>query len=207
MTACSGYRDELPFRTVPRIRRGRPERGMGPPDPLPYADPMPADVAPYARPDRRLLVGTGLATAIAFAVAVWARVTADRIIGPTGTVGYVAQFGSLHDDPIVTLNRLATVGVCAIGTGVLLFGATLVIAVLRHRGARLPLGFGIGAVVLVVAAVLSGIAAGRSTAFDVAATFATLRTALAGLAVATLPSIVVGAVRARAAHTRRFAGR
>ena len=160
--------------------------------------------APIRRPRRRVVVGLGAVTLACFAAATAARIAVDRVIDGIGPVRSVAAV-SPGPDPIAVINAAAMIGVIAVGGGVLLFGATLVAAVLQQRGPRLPIGLGALAVALVVAAVVVGVLAGRSADFGTVATLGTLRVAFAGLATASLPAIVLGAVRARAAHRRRTA--
>ncbi|WP_123653128.1 hypothetical protein [Curtobacterium sp. ZW137] len=115
-----------------------------------------------------------------FAVAAACRIAVDRV---------AAGFE--------TLNTIAAVGASAAGLGVLLFGATLVLAVQHHRGRRLPLVLGGVTALLALGAVAAAVVA--TTAPDVgAASNATIvRTALAGLAAASLPAVCLAALRER----------
>ncbi|MBF4581850.1 hypothetical protein ITJ54_04125 [Curtobacterium sp. VKM Ac-2865] len=138
-----------------------------------------------------------VATLVSFAVAAAARVLVD-----TSTAGFDAPARYATVPPsgwtaFDTVNVVAVVGASLAGAAVLLFGATLVSAVLHHRGRRLPLVIGAVTLAMVVGAVLAGVVASGRTDFTVVTELELLRTALAGLAVASLPAVVLGAVRAR----------
>jgi len=115
-----------------------------------------------------------------FAVAAASRIAVDRVAAD-----------------VETLDLVAAVGASAAGLGVLLFGATLVLAVQRHRHRRVPLVIGGVTALLALGAVAAAVVA--TTAADVAAASdATIvRTALAGLAAASLPSVCLAALRSR----------
>ncbi|WP_144715514.1 hypothetical protein [Curtobacterium pusillum] len=101
-------------------------------------------------------------------------------------------------DVFDTANAIAAFGACSAGAGVLLFGATLVLAVRRHRGRLLPHVLGLCTLAMVIGAVVAGIAAAGQPDYDAAAGLVILRTALAGLAGASLPALGLAALRARA---------
>lgn len=139
----------------------------------------------------------GIATLVCFAVAAAARVLVD-----TSTAGFDAPARYTTAAPsgwtaFDTVNVVAVAGASLAGAAVLLFGATLVSAVLHHPGRRLPLVIGAVTLVMVLGAVLAGTVASGRTDFAVVTELELLRTALAGLAVASLPAVVLGALRAR----------
>jgi hypothetical protein len=100
-------------------------------------------------------------------------------------------------DVFDTANAIAAFGACCAGAGVLLFGATLVLAVRGHRGRRVPHVLGIGTLTMVIGAVVAGFAAAGQPDYDAAAGLVILRTALAGLAGASLPALALAVLRAR----------
>lgn len=101
------------------------------------------------------------------------------------------------------VDAIAVCGACGAGAGVLLFGATLVLAVRRHRARGLPVVLGFVTLAMVIGAVVAGLAAGRLGSYDAATGLVVLRTALAGLAAASLPALALAALRARTARARR----
>jgi hypothetical protein len=98
------------------------------------------------------------------------------------------------------LDVMAMVGAAAAGAGMLLAGAALVAAVRSGRGRRLTAVLGAVTSALTVGAVLAGLAAAGRSDDGTVAVLATLRTALAGLAVTCLPALALAALRDR---TRR----
>jgi hypothetical protein len=105
-------------------------------------------------------------------------------------------------DVFDTANAIAVLGACSAGVGVLLFGATLVLAVRRHSTRRLPTALGLATLAMVIGAVVAGFAATWQSDYDAAAGLVILRTALAGLAAASLPALVLAALRTRPARPR-----
>ncbi|SOC87144.1 hypothetical protein SAMN05660766_0812 [Curtobacterium sp. 314Chir4.1] len=89
-------------------------------------------------------------------------------------------------------------GACSAGAGVLLFGATLVLAVRRHRARGLSVVLGFTMLAMVIGAVVAGFAAAGQADYDAAAGLVILRTALTGLAAASLPALALSALRTRA---------
>jgi hypothetical protein len=106
-------------------------------------------------------------------------------------------------DVFDTANAIAAFGACSAGAGVLLFGATLVLAVRRHRAPGLPVVLGSTTLAMVIGAVLAGFAAAGQADYDAAAGLVILRTALAGLAAASLPALGLAALRTRATRAQR----
>lgn len=135
-----------------------------------------------------------VATALCFAVAGAARMVV--VLAP----GLVHRGAPATNGLLVAIDLVAGTGACAAGTGVLCFGATLVALVLRHRGARMPISIGVGAVVLALGAACAGVLATQVPGLPEAAGLSVLRTALAGLAAASLPAVALGALRSRVAH-------
>lgn len=155
-----------------------------------------------ARPrsvDRRTVVLAAL-TLVAFGVAATARVLVDLTTSAAASPARYAAVALAPDawSGFDTANVIAAVGASCAGAGVLLFGAALVSAVRRHRGRRLPLVLAVVTLAMVVGAVVAGVTSGRQVDFDAAAHWAILRTALAGLAAASLPALCLAALRARA---------
>ncbi|MCS5507367.1 hypothetical protein NY057_07655 [Curtobacterium flaccumfaciens] len=163
--------------------------------------PHPTPVRPRSV-DRRTAVLAAL-TLVAFGVAATARVLVDVT---TSAAASPARYATVALAPEAwngfdTANVIAAVGASCAGAGVLLFGAALVSAVRRQRGRRLPLVLAVVTLAMVVGAVVAGVASGEQTDFDAAAHWAILRTALAGLAAASLPALCLAALRARARRT------
>ncbi|OII05975.1 hypothetical protein BIU95_13540 [Curtobacterium sp. MCBA15_007] len=158
-----------------------------------------------ARPrsvDRRT-AALAVLTLVAFGLAAAARVLVDVT---TSAAASPARYAAVALAPEAwtgfdTANVIAAVGASCAGAGVLLFGAALVSAVRRHPGRRLPLALAVVTLAMVVGAVAAGVTSGRQSDFDAAAHWAILRTALAGLAAASLPALGLAALRARARHT------
>lgn len=138
------------------------------------------------------LAAFGLATTARAAVR-WA--TAG--LGSPARYGPAPAFGPVGFD---TANAIAVFAACSAGVGVLLFGVTLVLAVRRHRAPALPTVLGAATLAMVVGAVVAGIAAAGQHDYDAVAGLVILRTALAGLAAASLPALGLAALRARAAR-------
>jgi len=96
------------------------------------------------------------------------------------------------------LDVMAMIGAAAAGAGILLAGAALVAAVRAGHGRRLPAVLGAVTLAMTVGAVLAGLAAAGRSDDGTVAVLATLRTALAGLAVTCLPALALAALRERA---------
>lgn len=96
------------------------------------------------------------------------------------------------------LDVMAMIGAAAAGTGILLAGAALVAAVRAGRSRHLPAVLGAVTLAMTVGAVLAGLAAAGRSDDGTVAVLATLRTALAGLAVTCLPALALAALRDRA---------
>ncbi|WIE73682.1 hypothetical protein [Curtobacterium sp. MCJR17_020] len=157
--------------------------------------------APWRSVDRRTATLAAL-TLVAFGAAALARVLVDATTASIGSSTRYVAVPAAQWDAFDTANVIAGVGACCAGTGVLLFGATLVVAVRRHRAARLPRLLAAVTLTMAVGAVLAGIAAGAQDDFAAAAGWTILRTALAGLAAASLPALCLAALRTRAARLR-----
>ncbi|MBF4606689.1 hypothetical protein ITJ59_03935 [Curtobacterium sp. VKM Ac-1393] len=157
--------------------------------------------APRRSVDRRTAT-FALLTLVAFGAAALARALVDVTTTAAASPARYSTVAPGAWDGFDTANVIAAAGACCAGAGVLLFGATLVTAVRRHRAQRLPQVLGAVTLVLVVGAVVAGIAAGEQTGFDAVAHWTILRTALAGLAAASLPALCLAALRTRAARTR-----
>lgn len=99
-------------------------------------------------------------------------------------------------------DALSTVAAAAVGCGILLFAGTLVVAVVRNRLGRLPVVIGTCTLLVTLAAVAAGVLPVHADV-DTAFRLTTLRTALVALAGASLPAVVVGALRARAGRSAR----
>ncbi|TCU85890.1 hypothetical protein EDF51_101191 [Curtobacterium sp. PhB25] len=157
--------------------------------------------APWRSVDRRTTTLAAL-TLVAFGAAALARVLVDATTASIGSSTRYVTVPAAQWDTFDTANAIAGVGACCAGAGVLLFGATLVVAVRRHRAARLPRLLAAVTLTMVVGAVLAGIAAGAQDDFAAAAGWTIVRTALAGLAAASLPALCLAALRTRAARLR-----
>lgn len=166
---------------------------------------MPAATTTGTTPSARRVLVLSIATAMSFVLAGIAKAVTERLLASTGSTRYSTTAPVV--DPMAIVDVVATVGACAAGAGVLLFGTTLVCAVLRHRGGRLPLGLAVVTVVLVGLAVASGIAAGSAHGFKAVSGLSTLRTAFAGLATASLPALVLGAATSSSLRRPRRAPR
>lgn len=149
----------------------------------------------------RTTVAFALMTIAMFGLAATARAAVEWA---TGDLGAPVRSTSAPPrwDAFDAANAIAAFGACAAGVGVLLFGATLVLAVRRHRARRLPLVLGTSASVMVIGAVVAGIVAAQQHDFDAVADWSLLRTALGGLAAASLPALGLAALRARATRSR-----
>jgi len=157
--------------------------------------------SPRQSVDRRTATFAVL-TLVAFGAAAAARVLVDVTTASIGSSARYVAVPAAQWDAFDTANVIAGVGACCAGAGVLLFGATLVVAVRRHRAARLPHLLAAVTLTMVVGAVLAGIAAGAQDDFAAAAGWTIVRTALAGLAAASLPALCLAALRTRAARVR-----
>jgi hypothetical protein len=115
------------------------------------------------------------------------------------TTGAVLRF--LVDVLAVDGDVLSVIAAAAVGSGMLLFAATLVVAVIRNRLGRLPVVIGTCALLVTLAAVVAGVLPVHA---DVATVFrlTTLRTALVAIAGACLPAVVVGALASRGRRGR-----
>lgn len=143
---------------------------------------------------------TGVLTGVAFAVAAAARITVDRL-QETPVAGAVTGYSTVRPSGVAsfeTANTVAGIGASAAGLGVLLFGATLVLVVRQRRARRLPLALGGVTVLLAAGAVAAAVVAASATDFATAVDASILRTALAVLAVASLPAVALAALRSRA---------
>lgn len=170
--------------------------------PRPYRCSVPRSTpAPWRSVDRRTATFATL-TFVAFGAAALARVLVDATTAGIGSSARYVAVPPAQWDAFDTANAIAAVGACCAGAGVLLFGATLVSAVRRHRATRMPQWIGAVTVVLALGAVVSGVAATQQTDFGAAAGLVILRTALAGLAAASLPALCLAVLRARAARAR-----
>jgi len=147
--------------------------------------------------DRRVAV-LAIATLVAFAVAAAARVTVDQAVAGYSASSRYSTGGASGWTPFDTVNVVAGIGASAAGAGVLLFGATLVTAVRRHHHPRLPVLLGGTTVLLALGAVVAAVVATSATDFATVSEAAIVRTALAGLAAASLPSVCLAALRTRA---------
>jgi hypothetical protein len=136
----------------------------------------------------------GVLTLLAFATAGAMRLLVDLTLSGTGPQQYTSAMPAV---PFDRIDALSDVGACAIGAGILLFAATLVAAVARHRGARLPMTLATLTAAVAIAATVFGIGASQAGNGDAAFDLDTMRTALAAIAGACLPAVVVSAVRAR----------
>ncbi|OIH96286.1 hypothetical protein [Curtobacterium sp. MCBA15_001] len=144
--------------------------------------------------DRRVLA-LAIPTLASFAVATAARVAVDQAVAGYGSpTRYGADTGSGWTS-IDVVSVIAGLGATAAAAGVLLFGATLVTVVRRHHHRRLTLVLGGTAAVLVLGAVAAAVVATSAKDFTTVADASLLRTALAGLAVASLPAVAMAALR------------
>ncbi|QQD77379.1 hypothetical protein I8920_06530 [Curtobacterium sp. YC1] len=163
---------------------------------------MPRSTPTRPRSVDRRTVAFAVLTLVAFGVAASARALVDATTAAAASPARYATGAPGTWDGFDTANVIAAVGASAAGAGVLLFGAALVSAVSRRAVPRLPSVLGVVTLAMVVGAVVAGIASGEQTDFDAAARWAILRTALAGLAVASLPALCLAALRTRAARPR-----
>lgn len=146
---------------------------------------------------RRVAIPAVLAVAC-LALAVGARVTVAAISADIAGRPASVATTTLAADTSTMLDVVAAVGASSAGAGVLLVGATLVALVRRRHARSLPTVLGLVTLALTVGAVLAGVAAEHRTDFSGVAELDLLRTALTGLAVTSLPALVVAAVRVRA---------
>ena len=162
---------------------------------------MPRSTPARARSVDRTTAAFAVLTLAAFGLAASARAAVEwATVGLGSPARYVAAPPG-DWDVIETANAIAAFGACSAGAGVLLFGATLVLAVRRHSARRLPTVLGIATLAMVIGAVVAGFAATEQPDYDAAAGQVILRTALAGLAAASLPALCLAALRARARRT------
>ncbi|MDP4332902.1 hypothetical protein Q7F20_05920 [Curtobacterium sp. A7_M15] len=137
-------------------------------------------------------------TLAAFGLAATARAAVEWATAGLGSPAPYTAVSPGDVDVFDTANAIAAFGACSAGAGVLLFGVTLVLAVRRHSARRLPSVLGFCTLAMVVGSVVAGFAAGTQVDYDAAAGLVILRTALAGLAAASLPALGLAALRARA---------
>lgn len=149
----------------------------------------------------RTTVAFAVMTVAMFGLAAAARAAVEWATGDLGAPVHVTSTAP-RSDAFDAANTIATFGACAAGVGVLLFGATLVLAVRRHRARRLPLVLGTSAGAMVVGAVVAGIVGAQQHDFAAVADWSILRTALCGLAAASLPALGLATLRARADRSR-----
>jgi uncharacterized membrane protein YhaH (DUF805 family) len=145
----------------------------------------------------RTTVAFAVLTIGAFGLAATARAA---VTWATAGLGAPARYTSVPAsgwDVFDAANAIAVFGACSAGAGVLLFGATLVLAVRRHRARGLPYVLGFSTLAMVVGAVVAGAAATGQSDYDAAAGLTILRTALVGLAAASLPAVALAALRSR----------
>ncbi|MFJ4297517.1 hypothetical protein [Curtobacterium sp. NPDC089689] len=143
----------------------------------------------------------GTLTAIAFAIAVIARLALDRYEASAALpVRYTSEL-PVDRYPVVS-TLLAQVAVASIGVGVLLFGALLVVVVRRSRRRPVVPWLVGGTVLLALGAAVASVVASEQTTFVAMTEWSTWRTALAGLAAACLPAVCLAALRARTERTR-----
>jgi hypothetical protein len=160
---------------------------------------LPSRAARLRSVDRRTRV-SGVLTLVAFAVAASARFAVDHAVAGSGS-GVPQRYSTTPTSgwtAFDTVNVVAGVGASAAGLGVLLFGATLVLAVGQHRDRRLPVWLGAVTALMALGAVVAAVVATSATDFTTAMDASILRTALAGLAAASLPAVCLAALRSRA---------
>ncbi|WP_420367415.1 hypothetical protein [Curtobacterium sp. L1-20] len=154
-------------------------------------------------PDRvrtvdRTTAAFAVLTLAAFGLATSARAAVEWATASSAAPSRYVSVLPAGADGFDTANAIAAFGACSAGAGVLLFGVTLVLAVRRHSARRLPTVLGLATLAMVIGAVVAGFAAAQQPDYDAAAGLVVLRTALAGLAAASLPALVLAALRTRA---------
>jgi hypothetical protein len=157
--------------------------------------------SPFARVRSvdRTTAAFAVLTLAAFGLAATARAAVEWATAGLGSPAPYTAVSPGDVDVFDTANAIAAFGACSAGAGVLLFGVTLVLAVRRHSARRLlPSVLGFCTLAMVVGSVVAGFAAGTQVDYDAAAGLVILRTALAGLAAASLPALGLAALRARA---------
>ncbi|WP_416394448.1 MULTISPECIES: hypothetical protein [unclassified Curtobacterium] len=159
---------------------------------------MPRSAIDRARSVDRTTVSFAVLTLAAFGLAATARAAVAWATAGLGAPARYAATAPGDADVFETANAIAVFGACSAGVGVILFGVTLVLAVRRHAARRLPSVLGLCTLAMVVGAVVAGFAAGSETDYDAAAGLVILRTALVGLAAASLPALGLAVLRARA---------
>lgn len=161
---------------------------------------MPRSTPARLRSVDRTTAAFAVLTLAAFGLAASARAAVEWATADLdGTARYTATPPDVSGG-FDAANAIAAFGACSAGLGVLLFGATLVLAVRRHGARRLPTVLGISTLAMVIGAVVAGLAAGQQTDYAAVAGLVVLRTALVGLAVASLPALALATYRTRAAR-------
>lgn len=146
----------------------------------------------------RTTAALAVLTLVAFGFAATARAAVEWATAGLGSPTRYSTAAPGGWDDFDAANGIAAFGACCAGAGVLLFGATLVLAVRRHRVRGLSVALGAGTLALVIGAIVAGVAAGAQTDYDAVSGLVILRTALAGLAAASLPALSLSALRTRA---------
>ncbi|MGN8050130.1 hypothetical protein ACTJKO_10615 [Curtobacterium sp. 22159] len=136
-------------------------------------------------------------TVAAFGLAATARAAVTWATAGTGAPVRYRSVPPAVSGTFDAADAVAAIAACAAGAGVLLLAATLVLAVRRHRAPGLPYVLASATLAMVVGAVVAGSAAGVQRDAEAATGLVILRTALAGLAAASLPALVLAAARAR----------
>ena len=162
---------------------------------------MPRSTPARPRSVDRTTAAFAVLTLAAFGLATSARAAVEWATAGLGAPARYVSAPPSDWDVFDTANAIAAFGACSAGAGVLLFGVTLVLAVRRHSARRLPYVLGFCTLAMVVGSVVAGFAAAAQPDYDAAAGLVILRTALAGLAAASLPALALAAYRARAART------
>ncbi|MDR6171310.1 hypothetical protein [Curtobacterium sp. SORGH_AS_0776] len=159
---------------------------------------MPRSPLAHARSVDRTTAAFAVLTLAAFGLSATARAAVEWATAGLGAPSRYVTTPPGDVDVFDTANAIAAFGACSAGAGVLLFGVTLVLAVRRHSARRLPYVLGFCTLAMVVGSVVAGFAAAAQVDYDTAAGLVILRTALAGLAAASLPALGLAALRARA---------
>ncbi|WIB78942.1 hypothetical protein DEJ28_07525 [Curtobacterium sp. MCPF17_002] len=159
---------------------------------------MPRSTPARLRSVDRTTASFAVLTLAAFGLATTARAAVEWATAGLGSPArYVSAPPSDWGAPDAA-NAIAAFGACSAGAGVILFGVTLVLAVRRHDARRLPYVLGFCTLAMVIGAVVAGFAAAEQTDYGAAVGLVILRTALAGLAAASLPALVLAALRTHA---------
>ena len=162
---------------------------------------MPRSTPARTRSVDRTTAAFAVLTLAAFGLAASARAAVEWATAGTGAPARYTAGAPSGLDGFDSANAIAVFGACAAGAGVLLFGATLVLAVRRHRARRLPYVLGLSTLAMVIGAVVAGLAAATQADYDAFAGLVILRTALAGLAAASLPALALAALQTRVRRT------